>query len=163
MTTTTTTMTKTTIDWITLSGGAHTIIQLRARQSLDKTFHIDNKDVKFPFDDHCSFLWWSNINLSSVCHGGRTGGLCLLVCDSVTPPCRVKLSVSALLSLPLFANPDTDWQVANRGNVKQGLAKAALSFWSELCLLAAAPIVISRKTLLIIQIQEIKCGWLFYF
>ena len=66
-------------------------------------------------------------------------------------------------SLPLFANPDTDWQVANSGNVKQGLAKAALSFWSELCLLAAAPIVISRKTLLIIQIQEIKCGWLFCF
>ena len=46
MTTMTTTTTKamTTIDWITASGGADTIIQPGARPILDRTFYIDNKD-----------------------------------------------------------------------------------------------------------------------
>lgn len=98
-----------------------------------------------------AFLWWSNINLSLPWReGGRTDTLrtglpsICRVCDSLTLSCewRVRLSVSAPSSpappiatvchLPALTPANWHW-LANSANVKQGLTKADLNLWSEVC------------------------------
>ena len=125
--------------------------------SFRKYFHIDNKDVKFPFDDHC-FSLMIQYKFEFAMEGGRTDTLrtglshsgsreFVTLWHSALPQLRVKSKegsqcpppVARPLPLPLFAvcqpwhrQTDTDWQT-NSANVKQGLAKAALKLWTEVC------------------------------
>lgn len=117
--------------------------------SFRKYFHIDNKDVKFPFDDHC-FSLMIQYKFEFAMEGGRTDTLrtglpsICRVCDSLTLSCewRVRLSVSAPSSpappiatvchLPALTPANWHW-LANSANVKQGLTKADLNLWSEVC------------------------------
>ena len=124
--------------------------------SFRKYFHIDNKDVKFPFDDHCFSLMIQYKFEFSLPWREAGGTDTLRTEDSslsrefVTPwhslltqfpvkseaPSSRAPPIATVCHLPALTP-------ANSGNVKQGLTKAALNFlkWS----LSGVPIVISRN------------------
>ena len=122
--------------------------------SFRKYFHIDNKDVKFPFDDHCfslmiqykfefameegglthwgqdsvtqdpESLWLFSDTRRSLSCEWRAGRLSVSAPSSPAPP------IATVCHLPALTPANWHW-LANSANVKQGLAKAALNLWSE--------------------------------